>query len=89
METRNKSTIIATKKVSDKYEKTRKNKNIELISDIQQTKRNKNAFIAVKKIMDKYRKLRGKRAPISFDLADLADAESVVYKNDTDLQDVS
>ena len=39
--------------------------------------------------MDKYRKLRGKRAPIPFNLADLADAESVVYKNDTDSQDVS
>ena len=87
--TRNKSAIIAAKKVSDKYKKIRKSKNIELVSDIQQTKSNKNAFTAAKKIMDKYRKLRGKRAPILFNLADLADAESVVYKNDTNLQDVS
>ena len=39
--------------------------------------------------MDKHMKFRGKRAPIPFNLADLADAESVVYKNDTNLQDVS
>ena len=89
LETRNKSAIIAAKKVSDKYKKIRKSKNIELVSDIQQTKSNKNAFTAAKKIMNKHRNLRGKRAPIPFNLADLADAESVVYKNDTNLQDVS
>ena len=33
--------------------------------------------------------MRNKRAPIPFDLARLADADRVVYANDTNLRDVS
>lgn len=45
--------------------------------------------IAAKKIGQKYKKKRNKRAPIPFNLATLAETDSVTYANDTDLEDVS
>ena len=45
--------------------------------------------LVLKKISQKYKKIRNKRAPIPFNLNRLGDTDSVVYANDTDLQDVS
>ena len=52
---------------------------------LSQTKNN----IAAKKISQKYKKMRNKRSPIPFNLATLAETDSVTYANDTDLEDVS
>ena len=80
---------MAAKRISEKYKRLRKHKNVDLVADIQETLTDKNARIAAKKISQKYKKMRNKRAPIPFKMAKLADADSVVYVNDTDLRNVS
>ena len=42
-----------------------------------------------KKISQKYKKMRSKRTPIPFNLARLADTESITSANDTNLRDVT
>ena len=67
----------------------RKHKNVDLVADIQESLTSKNARIAAKKISQKYKKMRSKRTPIPFNLARLADTESVTSANDTNLTDVT
>ena len=67
----------------------RKHKNVDLVADTQESLTNKNACIAAKKISQKYKKMRSKRAPIPFNLARLADTESVTSANDTNLRDIT
>ena len=67
-----KSAVLAAKKISDKYRKIRKHKNVDLVAEVQQTLTNKNVRIAAKKISKKYKKMRNKRAPIPFHLNTLA-----------------
>ena len=69
---------MVAKRVSEKYRRLRKHKNVDLLSDVQEKLTNKNSHIAAKKIRQKYKKMRNKRAPIPFNLARLADADSVV-----------
>ena len=83
--TSKKGAKMAAKRISEKYKKLRKHKNVDLVPDVQETIANKNARITAKKISQKYKKMRNKRAPIPFNLARLADTESVVYTSDTDL----
>ena len=83
------SAIIAAKKISEKYKKMRKNKNVDLVGEIQDTRTNKNACIGAKKISQKYKKMRSKRPPLPFNFSQIVDADSVVYDNDTTLQDVA
>ena len=78
---------MAAERISKKYKRLRKHKNVDLAADVQETLTNKNARIAAKKISQKYKKMRNKIASIPFNLDRLAD--SVVYANDTDLRDVS
>ena len=87
--TSKKSATMTAKRISEKYKRLRKQKNVDLVADVQEALTNKNARIAAKKINQKYKKMRNKRTPIPFNLARLADADSVVYTNDTDLRDVS
>ena len=42
-----------------------------------------------KKISQKYKKMRSKRPPLPFNFSQIVDADSVVYDNDTTLQDVA
>ena len=56
-----------------------------MVADVQETLTNKNSCIAAKKISQKCKKMRNKRAPSPFNLARLADADRVVYANDTNL----
>ena len=67
----------------------RKHKNVDLVADIQESLTSKNARIAAKKISQKYKKMRSKRTPIPFNLARLADTESITSANDTNLRDVT
>ena len=48
----------------------------------------KNARITAQKISQKYKKIRNNR-PTPFNLEELADADNIVYDNDTSLGDVS
>ena len=43
----------------------------------------KSAQIAAKKIVNKYKKFRKNKAPLPFNINDIADAETVDYNNDT------
>ena len=67
----------------------RKQKNVDLVADIPESLTSKNARIAAKQISQKYKKMRSKRTPIPFNLARLADTESVTSANDTNLRDVT
>ena len=58
------------------------------MSDVQETFNKKNAQIAAQKISQKYKKIKNK-IPIPFNLAELADADNIVYDTDTNLGDVS
>ena len=49
----------------------------------------KSAQISAKKISDKYKKVRYKKLPLPFEFRDIADAESVVYTDDRNMEDVS
>ena len=80
---------MAAKRISKKYKRLRKHKNVDLVADVQQTLLNKNAHMAAKKISQKYKKLKNKRAPIPFNLAGLAGIDSCVYENDINLTDAS
>ena len=51
-------------------------------------KKNKNAQIAAKKIVQKYKKLAKKKAPVPFNINDVADAETIDYNKDTNINDV-
>ena len=42
-----------------------------------------------KKRTDKYKKMRYKKTPAPFNFRDIADAESVVYDNNTIMEDVN
>ena len=52
------------------------------------SKKNKNTKIAAKKILQKFEKIAQKKTPLSFNLTDVADAETVDYNNDTNISDV-
>ena len=58
------------------------------MADVQETLTNKNVRIAAQKISQKYKKIRNK-IPIPFNLTELADADNIVYDNNTNLGDVS
>ena len=51
-------------------------------------KKNKNAQIAAKKIVQKHKKLAKKKAPVPFNTSDVADAETIDYNKDTNINDV-
>ena len=51
--------------------------------------RNKNAQIAAKKILQKYKNISRKKAPLPFNINDVADAETIDCNNHTDINDVS
>ena len=59
-----------------------------MVADVQETLTNKNVRIAAQKISQKYKKIRNK-IPIPFNLTELADADNIVYDNNTNLGDVS
>ena len=64
--------------------------NISDLSDIPSgPKNNKNTQIAAKKIGQKYKKLAQKKSLLSFNISDVADAETVDYNNDTNINYVS
>ena len=50
-------------------------------------KKNKNAQIAAKKILQKYNKLAKKKAPVPFNISDGADAETIDYNKDSNIND--
>ena len=50
-------------------------------------KKNKNAQIAAKKIVQKYKKLAKKKAPVPFNINDVADAGTIDYNKDTNIND--
>ena len=60
----------------------RKHKNADLVADVQETLNNKNARIAAQKISQKYKKKKRNKRPIPFNLAELANTDSIVYDND-------
>ena len=81
-----KSARITAKKISDKFKKIRSKKAIDLVDEVQQVA-SKNAQITAKKIIDKYKKMRYKKTPLPFNLNDIADAESIAYGEDINLND--
>lgn len=81
-----KSARITAKKISDKFKKIRSKKAIDLVDEVQQVA-SKNAQITAKKISDKYKKMRYKKTPLPFNLNDIADAESIAYGEDINLND--
>lgn len=81
-----KSARITAKKISDKFKKIRSKKAIDLVDEVQQVV-SKNAQITAKKISDKYKKMRYKNTPLPFNLNDIADAESIAYGEDINLND--
>ena len=52
------------------------------MADVQETLNNKNARIAAQKISQKYKKKKRNKRPIPFNLAELANTDSIVYDND-------
>ena len=50
---------------------------------------NKVPKLQLKTISMKYKKMRYKKPPLSFNFRDIADAESVVYTDDRNMEDVS
>ena len=58
------------------------------MADVQETLTYKNVRIAAQKISQKYKKIRNK-ITILFNLTELADADNIVYNNNTNLGDVS
>ena len=76
-----KSARIAAKKISDKYKKIRNKKNVNLVKEIQEVASKKSAQIAAKKISDKYKKPSLPK--------DIADAETVIYTDDRNMEDAS
>ena len=81
-----KSARIAAKKISDKYKKIRNKKNVNLVKEIQEVASKKSAQIAAKKISNKYKKMRYKKPSLP---KDIADAETVIYTDDRNMEDVS
>ena len=45
--------------------------------------------MAAKKIVKKYKNLSKKKVPIPFNISDIADAATVDYNNDTNINDVN
>ena len=63
--------------------------NISVLNDIaSSSKKNRNTKKAAKKILQKYKKIAQKKTPLSFNLTDMADTETVDYNNDTNINDV-
>ena len=62
------------------------------ISDLNDTasgpKNNKNAQIAPKKIVQRYKKLAKNKAPVPFNISDVADAKTIDYNKDTNINEV-
>ena len=58
-------------------------------TNLQDVSSSKNAQIAAKNISNKYKKVRAKKELFPFNLADIADAETIDYNDDTNLQDVN
>ena len=75
-------------KVSDKCKKLRKQKNVDLVADIQKTLTNKNAHIAAQKISEKYKKFRRSKLKKPVNLTNIDDADALAYDKNTDLRDV-
>ena len=78
-----KSAGTAAKKISDKYKKIRKKRNIDAVKEIKNVASKKNTQITATKISDKYKKMRYKKPPPTF-LVDEADVETIDYNNDSD-----
>ena len=51
--------------------------------------RNKNTQIAAKKIVQKYKNISWRKAPLPFNINDLADAERIDFNNNFDIINVS
>ena len=100
-----KNARIAAQKISEKYKKFRKNKlkkpvNLTNIddadtvaydenTDLRDVLSTKGAQIAANKISKKYKKMRARTQSFPFNLSDIADAETIDYNDDTNLQDVN
>ena len=83
-----KNADIAGKKISDKCKKIRNTNNISVVEEIQEVASKKSAQIAAKNVSDKYKKMRYKKPPPPFNLNDIADAESVIYTDDRNMENV-
>lgn len=68
----------AAKKISDRYEKVKKNENIDIKEEINDAATKKRARIAAKKVSDKYKRTRARKRPHTFHVNE-ADLETIQY----------
>ena len=96
----NKIAILTAKKISDKYRNIgRKRKRATspepIVLELKKTKtassqsRNKSARIATKMISVKYKNIRTNTKSLPFNLSDVADADTVDYNEDTNIEDLN
>ena len=51
--------------------------------------RNKNAQVSAKNFLQKHKNISRKKAPLPFNVNDIADAETIDFSNDTNINDIS
>ena len=76
-----KSAGLAGKKISDRYKKLRRKRNIDIVQEIKDVASEKSAQIAAKKVSDKYKKMRMKK-PLPTFLVSEADLETIQYNDE-------
>ena len=58
-------------------------------TDLGDVSSSKGANIAARRISQKYKKMRNKKQPLPFSLSDIADADTVDYNDDINLEDAN
>ena len=81
-----KSAGIVAKKVSDRYKKLRRKRNINIVEEIEDFASKKSDQIAAKKVSDKYKKMKLNKPPSTF-LVNEVDLETIQY-NDEPNEDI-